>query len=330
MRKIKIMTTAKYLPKRAVTAEEMDIMLGVESGWVAKQTGVLTRYFVSDGETAHKMGAIVAREALDRAALKFSEIDLLVATCGTYGQPLPNNASLILAAMGEFKTGTPTFDLNCTCLSFVVAFDHLSYLLDSGRYKRILFVTAEVASVGLNFNQKESSALMGDGAVAVIVEKVSENDDCGIIASRLETYAEGAHLAEISGGGTTKFALDKKVDSEDFYFNMDGAKIYRLASKYMPEFCDRMFAESQTTFADYKLVIPHQASMAGLKLMQAKLKLSDEQFYIYIQNHGNCIAASIPLGLHNAIEEKRIKRGDNVLLLGTAAGFSIGGVGFKY
>jgi 3-oxoacyl-[acyl-carrier-protein] synthase-3 len=329
MRSIKIVSTAKYLPKKVVTATEMDKRLGVNEGWVEKKTGVLKRHFVDD-ETCVSMGAIVVKEALTKANLKFEDLDLLVGANGTPAQAIPCTSALIQEALGAQKSGIPCFDINSTCLSFITALDTISFAIEAGQYKRVAIVSSEVASVGINLQQKESAALFGDGAACIIIEK-DETGKCGILASSMNTYSSGAHDAEIKAGGTLKHPVaHNDVTNDDFMFNMNGPKIFRQASKLVRPFFDALLIKASIEKSEMKLFIPHQASMLSLAIAQKKMEISDDKFFRYVSDHGNQIAASLPTGLHNAIEEKKINRGDIVVMMGTSAGFSIGAVVLRY
>lgn len=332
MRRVKIVSTAKYLPKTQVSAAEIDRRIGEKEGWVAKKSGVLIRHFADNKEeTSPKMGAIVLKEALNKANLKLSDLDAIISTSGTQAQEIPCTASLIQEAAGGQESGIPCFDINSTCLSFVTGLDTISYMVAAGRYKRVALISSEIASVGLNYKEKESAALMGDGAACVIIEQTPEGEDSQIITSRMETYSSGAHFAEIRGGGTLRHPIAcSDVREEEFQFKMNGPAVFKQASKLMIPFCERLFAQSNVGIKDINLVIPHQASRMALSLVQKRLEISDERFLTFVENHGNTIAASIPMGIHNALEGGRIKRGDKVLLLGTSAGFSIMGLALQY
>lgn len=329
MRAIKIVSTAKYLPKKIVTASEMDKRLGVEAGWVEKKTGVLQRHFVKD-ETCVSMGAIVVREALKKANLSFDDIDLLLGANGTQAQAIPCTSALIQEALGAQNSGIPCFDINSTCLSFITAIDTISFAIEAGQYKRVAIVSSEVASVGINPNQKESAALFGDGAVCIIIEK-DDSGKCGILASSMNTYSSGAHDAEIKAGGSLRHPVaHQDVTDEDFMFNMNGPKIFRQASKLVRPFFYDLIKKANIDKDEMKLFIPHQASMLSLAIAQKKMEIPDAKFFKFVHNHGNQIAASLPIGLHNAIEEKLINRGDIVVMMGTSAGFSIGAIVLRY
>lgn len=324
---IKIIATGAYLPKRKVSSTELDLKMGLPEGTVEQKTGVKERYYITD-ESASQMAASAIREALEQAGLAFDDMDVLVAACGTYEQWIPCNASLIQKAMGGSAKGMPCFDVNSTCLSFVTAFDTLSYLLAAGRYKRAIIVSSDVASVGLNYEHLESSALFGDGAVAYIVE-ADPSGQSGVVASRFETYSEGAHLTEIRGG-SRYHPNDPKTKPEDFLFSMDGKGIFKLASQTLPPFCYALFEEAQCWVNDFDLIVPHQASVTAVRLMQKKMEVPSSKYYVNIERYGNMIAASIPFAFHCALQEQRVKRGDTVLLCGTSAGFTLGAVIFVY
>ncbi|MFE5321153.1 beta-ketoacyl-ACP synthase III [Paenibacillus sp. NPDC056579] len=328
IRKVKILGSGKYMPKRVITAREMDELLDVPAGWVEKKSDVLQRHFVED-ETASQMGAFAAQEALKQAGLAFSDIDCLVCTSGTMEQPIPSTASLIQRAMGEDHSGVPSFDINSTCLSFLTGFDVMSYMVTSGRYRRVLLVATEIASVGLNWAHKESAALFGDGAAAVVIGPAEEQESSRIVCSAMQTYSQGAHLSQIRGGGTGAHALTEQEEAA-FLFEMDGQGIYKMASRILPGFVASLLQQASCAMKDIQLVVPHQGSAMAMRLISRKLGISQEQLMFITPTHGNTIAASIPMGLHEAIRERRIERGSRVLLLGTSAGLSVGGMILDY
>lgn len=328
IRNVKILGTGKYMPKRIVTAQEMDELLGVPAGWVEKKSDVKRRHFVED-ETASQMGALAAQEALKQAGLEFGDIDCLVCTSGTMEQPIPSTASLIQRAMGQEHSGVPSFDINSTCLSFLTGLDVMSYMVTSGRYRRILLVATEIASVGLNWAHKESAALFGDGAAAVVIGSAEEHESSRIVCSAMQTYSQGAHLSQIRGGGTGAPALTEQ-DEEAFLFEMDGQGIYKMASRILPGFVASLLKLASCAMKDIQVVIPHQGSAMAMRLICRKLGISQEQLMFITPTHGNTIAASIPMGLHEAIREERVRRGSRVMLLGTSAGLSVGGMILDY
>ncbi|MDQ0232575.1 beta-ketoacyl-ACP synthase III [Metabacillus malikii] len=327
-RNIKISGIGTYVPNRTVYSSEIDSLIGAKSGWSERKSGVKKRYFVTD-ETASFMGAEAAKRAIEDASIKLEEVDCIVSGSGTMEQAIPCNAALIQKQLGLQHSGVPSFDVNSTCLSFLTALDMISYAIESGRFQNVLIVSSEIASVGLNWKQDESSILFGDGAVAVVVSK--SNGQSKIISSHMETYSVGAHLSEIRGGGTKlhprEYSEQKK---EDFLFDMDGKAIFKLSYKIMPTFINKLFKDTNLAMDDIKMVIPHQASASAMRIIRKKLGVNEDSFMTIIENYGNMIAASIPMALFESIKQGKVQRGDKVLFLGTSAGLSIGGIILEY
>ncbi|MBP3041584.1 beta-ketoacyl-ACP synthase III [Bacillaceae bacterium Marseille-Q3522] len=327
-RNVKIQGIGTYLPKRIVPAAEIDQIIGAKTGWSEAKSGVKQRHFAVD-ETASFMGAEAAKKAVRDAGLTFEEIDCIVSGSGIMEQAIPCNAALIQEQLGLQHSGIPSFDVNSTCLGFVTALDMMSYVIESGRYKNVLLITSEISSVGINWKQKESSILFGDGAVAVVVSKSEDNS--GILASRMETYSAGAHLAEVRGGGTKMHPRNHTEETKtEFLFDMDGRAIFKMSSKLIANFMDHLFSEANLTMKDLNLVIPHQASAAAMKIIRRKLNIEESKFMTIIENYGNMISASIPMALYEAMKQGKIERGNKVMLVGTSAGLSIGGIILEY
>lgn len=329
-RKVKICGIGKYLPGRPVTDAEMDERLGAASGWTRKTSDVAVRYF-ADGETAAGMGAKAAYTALEDAGLRFSDIDCLVCASGTREQALPCTAVFIQQAMGQERSGVPAFDVDATCLSFLNALDVMSCMIAAGRYRRVLIVSTEIASLGLDWRHKESAALFGDGAAAVVLGPAADGEPSAVIGASLRTYADGAAFSEIRAGGSRRHPHGPQpAEPDDYLFRMDGPAIFKLAARLLPAFADDLLRSTGSRMADFKAVVPHQGSAMAVRLLRKKLGISESQLVYITPDHGNTIAASIPMGLHDAIRSGRIVRGDRVLLIGTAAGLTLGGLVFDY
>jgi 3-oxoacyl-[acyl-carrier-protein] synthase-3 len=327
-RKIKITSTGKYLPKNKVTAEELEMRLGLNPGWIAKKSGVLVRHFIED-ETASLMGAYAAKDALITSGLTLKDIDCIVCTSGIPEQSIPCTAALVQKQLGGENSGIPAFDINSTCLSFVTGLDMISYLIDQGRFRNVLLVASEICT-GLNWQDKETCTLFGDGAAAAIITKSAPDESAKIISSRMETYSKGAHLTECQAGGNKYSVEEYATNSEHLLFKMDGKGIYRVASEILSSFVDRLLQPTGLKLTDIDMFIPHQASLMAIKLLSKQLNIPEEKLMVIAHNHGNTIAASIPMALHEAIIQGRIKKGDRLMLLGTSAGFSIGGIILEY
>ncbi len=327
-RMIRILGTGKYLPRQAISAENLAKRIGTNEEWVLKKSGVETRYFV-ENETTAFMGAQAARQAIQAAGLSLKDIDAVVSAGGVMQQLIPCTAALIQQQLGMEGSGIPAFDINSTCLGFVTALDLLSSMITCGRYKNILIVCADISSSGLNWNHWESCTLFGDGAAAVVIGPTPQGYSSKVYSARTETYCEGVHHCRIQGGGSGLPARHHHSDVDTRYlFEMDGKGVFRMASNAILPFIDKLLQGLHLN--DIQLVIPHQASAMAIRIIQKKLKLANERVMNIVQHVGNVIAASLPMALHEAIHTQRLKRGDKCLLLGTSAGFSIGGIVFEY
>lgn len=302
MRNIKIIGYGNYLPKNIV---EFD---GEK------------RYRCNGNETQLDMAVKAAKKAIKTAKLDINDIDCIVSASAVIMQPIPCNAALIHEQIAK-ETNIPALDINTTCTSFITALDTMSYLIEAGRYKNVLIVSSDAASKGLNKNQKESYTLFSDGASAVIITK-SEDKEQGIIGSLIHTYSQGAHATEIRGGGTLKTAMKYRNENvADYTFDMKGKTILSLCVKKLPELFKEFEEKYQISIKDVDLVIPHQASRALPFIMQI-LKIDKNKYINKVNEYGNMVSASIPYIICDLLEQKKIKKGDKVLLCGTAAGLT--------
>ncbi len=333
----------RYLPARTVPTAEMAARCGVSAEWALARTGVCERRVADPnaGETSSGMAALAARAALDDAGMDAAEIDLIVNASGTNEQTLPDGGPLVARALG--LSGTPAFSVHATCLSFVAALDVASAFLAAGRYRRILVVSSERPSVGLNVEQPESALLMGDGAAAAVLTASAGADRApglappGLHAFRFETYGDGAHLTEVRGGGTRLHPNDPATTPADNLFTMDGLGVLRMARARLPAFLDRLAGGLSRGLDDVAgipggrvdVVVPHQASLAGVRIAGA-FGWPDDRVVVTLGSVGNTIAASIPMALCEAVTTGRLRRGQTALLVGTGAGFSMGGALLTY
>ncbi|MEB3222245.1 MAG: beta-ketoacyl-ACP synthase 3 [Candidatus Sericytochromatia bacterium] len=333
-RRIRIRSVGRYLPTTVVTAAALDERMGLPPGTVAAESGVLERRYAGD-ELASSMGAKAARQALEAGGLALADVDLILGACGTPEQAIPCNAALIQRALGAERSGIPAFDVNSTCLSFLTALDVASCLIEAGRYRRVLVVSADIASVGLDWQARESAMILGDGAAAAVVEASPADDPAAFLACGMQTYSEGADLTRIRGGGSRHHPREHRGDLASYaegycLFEMDGRAVFKRSAAVLPGFLSEVLGQAGLSLDDVALVVPHQASPSALELMRRRLGLPPERWLTIAHDHGNTVAASIPLALEAAVREGRLRRGDTALLLGTSAGFSVGALAFRY
>ena len=323
--RVGVLGTGKYLPKRVVSSTEIDVKLGLSSGTIESKTGVGSRHFIQD-ETLSQMAKYAAIDALKKAQLDLNEIDLIISAGASPEQIIPCNAVLFQKELGLGESGIPCLDIDATCLSFLAAFDLAATAITAGRYRHVLIISSEISSLGLNDEDIETVGLFGDGAVAVVVGRSRENGSSEIIDHQLKTYSDSSDLCQIVGGGSKLPGYDYcMANRKSYLFQMNGPKLFKQAMKYLPGNVEDFFSKNnQYSMDDIKYVIPHQASGSGMALMRRRLNIEPERWVDILNKHGNCIAASMPMALHELIQTNAIKRGDLLLMIGTGAGISVG------
>jgi 3-oxoacyl-[acyl-carrier-protein] synthase III len=324
---LKIIGVGHYLPKRVVQSSEIEQRYNYEEGWIERKQGVTERRWIED-ETASFMAAQAAKEAVADAGMEFTDIDLILNASGTPEQLIPDTACLIQRELGLGDSGIACMTIHTTCLSFLSGMDVSANLLATGRYENILVVSSDISSNNLNFEHPESSTLFGDLAAAAVVTRTPQGEPSCVHAAHFETYGDGAEFTQIPAGGTRLNPIFPQK-KEDYYFHMDGPAVLKHTLKVAPQFLERLQPGLSKGLGDIKLVIPHQASKVALEA-HAMVGMDKDHMMITIEKLGNCIAASLPNALYEAIKQGRLARGDKALLLGTGAGLSLGGIILTY
>ena len=278
-----------------------------------------TRYRISGEENQISLAVSACEKALENTGIKIDDIDCIVSASAVGIQPIPCTAALIHEKIAK-GTSIPALDINTTCTSFMTAMDTMSYLVEAGRYKRVLIVSCDVASRALNPKQKESFQLFSDGAVAFIIEKTDK--EIGVIDAMQKTWSEGAHSTEIRGGLSNLHPENYSEETkEEFMFDMNGKTVLSLSMKKIPEMMKEFLENNGMKISDIDMVVPHQASVA-MPIVMEKLGVTEDRFINEIKEFGNMVSASVPLALAHGLENRKIKNGDTILLIGTAAGLT--------
>ncbi len=327
---VRIEGTGSYRPRQTLTSAEIDRRLGWRDGQTAASFHITSRGVATGEETSSFMAAEAARGALDAAGITAGEVDLVLAACGVGEQPIPATAALVHARLGLQETGIPAYDIGATCLSFVAALDHAALKIAAGQARRVLIVSADIASVGLDWSRPEGAAIFGDGAAAVVLGRSPApsdgSGDIGLLALRMETWSEGREACVLAAGGTRiNPAREAGINPADALFHMDGQAAFRVAAKRLPRFLARLLSEAGVSRDEIGVVIPHQASAQALDHARALIGFGRTQVVDIFADHGNQIATSIPTTLHHARISGRLQPGTLALLIGTSAGISIGG-----
>ncbi len=315
--------SGRALPQRIVPSLEVDALIGREAGWTEAHFGILTRRWANGDETTSALGAAAARAALDDAGWAAGDLDVIIGACAVMEQPIPGVAPMVQRRLGLGQSGIAAFDVNATCLSFLMAFDVVLAGFATGKWQRALIVSSEIASAALDFGDPEASVIFGDGAVAVALEADGAHR---LIASRLATYGDGSDLCALEAGGTR---LRPHDDLDAFLarsrFRMDGPGVFRATARPFPGFLDRLLRDAGTGLDALDTVIPHQASAAALEHLKRAVPEGHARTIDIFADHGNQIAVGLPHALHHARATGRLAAGTRSLLIGTSAGVSLGG-----
>jgi 3-oxoacyl-[acyl-carrier-protein] synthase-3 len=327
---IKLAGLGLYLPRRKVPSENLEAELGLPAGWIAKLTGVRERRR-AESETSAGMGAAAARMALEHAGIRGDEIDLIIGASTGPQQLIPCTAALVQRELGLGQGGRSLcFDLDTTCLSFLVALHTAAQFVAAGVYRNVLIYSSEITSRTLNAREPESYSLFGDAAAAAVVTASGPGETGRMWHARFATYSEGADLTQCLGGGTLHHPNDPTTTPEMNTFHMRGTAIFKMALRLMGPFLQQFLDTVAWDQAGIDAVVPHQASLLALNQLTARLGFRPEQLVLNLAERGNCIAASLPLALAEAVHAGRIQRGDRVVLLGTGAGLTLGAMALSF
>jgi len=320
----RITGTGSYLPPRRLSNEDMVADLaarGIETSdaWIVERTGIRARHFVDEGVTSSDLALAAARQALAAARVSASQIDLIIVATSTPDMVFPSTACLLQHKLGV--AGCPAFDVQAVCSGFVYALTVADSMIRSGAATRALIVGAEVFSRILDFNDRTTCVLFGDGAGAVVLE-ASERP--GILACEL--HSDGRHAGILCVPGTVSGGQAQGSP----LLTMDGPAVFKLAVGVLDSVARSVLAKAGRSEADIDWLIPHQANIRIMLSTAKKLKLPIDKLIVTVDEHGNTSAASVPLALDAAVRSGRVKPGDTVMLEGVGGGFTWGAVLLDY
>jgi 3-oxoacyl-[acyl-carrier-protein] synthase-3 len=326
---VKIAGLGWYLPPRRVSSAELGERFNTPPGLIERTTGVVERRYAGD-ETAAGMGAAAAQMALEHAGLHSADLDAIIGASSAPQQCIPCTAALVQRELGAPEGRSLCFDINATCLSFLVALQTAAQFIAAGLYRHILIYSSELASTALNPKQWESAALFGDAAAAAVLTRSAPGESSTVWHAQFATYSSGADLTQCLGGGTLHHPNDPRTTPEMNMFQMQGLAVFRQAVRIMRPFMDQFFTTLGWQREEVDTVVPHQASRHGIEQLSDRLGFRDQQVFSNLRLRGNCVAASIPLALAEAVHSGRIQRNDRVVLLGTGAGLTAGALALTF
>jgi 3-oxoacyl-[acyl-carrier-protein] synthase-3 len=311
----RIAGTGSYLPENIVSNDELARRVDTSDEWIRTRTGIRQRHLAADGQTASDLAYAASQRALAAAGITAAELDLIIVATSTPDFVFPSTACLLQGKLGVHRC--PAFDVQAVCSGFVYALDIADKFIRSGAYRRALVVGAEVFSRILDWNDRATCVLFGDGAGAVVLTADAKP---GVRVSVL--HADGAQAGILSTPG---HVCGGAVIGDPF-LRMDGQAVFKLAVRVLDEVARETLALCDLKPADIDWLIPHQANVRILDATARKLGIAAEKVIVTVDLHANTSAASVPLALDVAVRDGRIKRGDRVLLQGVGGGFTWGAV----
>lgn len=314
----------KYVPTKVLTNDDLAKMVDTNDEWITTRTGIKERHIRSETDTTTSMACAAANDALAVSGLTPADLDLIVVANSSPDYLLPAPANLIQHALGA---KCPALTLAAGCSGWVYSLVTASQFIQTGAYKNIIVIGVELISYAIDYTDRSTCILFGDGAAAVVIQPTTT--DAGVMAFELGSDGEHAHHLMVPGGGTRKPLSQEVVDNREMYIRMNGQEVFKFATRKLMTSIQNITASAGMTPADLDLIIPHQANLRIIEYAADKLNLPMDKFFVNLHKYGNTSTASIPLALVEAIEEGRLKSGDVTGMVAFGSGLSWAGAVIK-
>ena len=309
-----------YAPSRVVTNFDLAKIVDTSDEWISSRTGIKERRFASDGENTSSMSVRAARHALERAKLRPQDVQLIIVGTCSPDYLFPATACMVQSEIGAAHAGA--FDVEAACTSFVTALGVAKGMITAGIVENAVVIGAETLSRLLNFKDRTTCVLFGDGAGAVVVE--ASNASVGVESVVLHSEGSKGDLLMVKAGASRVPATKDTVEQGQHFITMQGGEVFKLAVKSMADAAEEALREAGLTLDDIAIMIPHQANVRIIDGVAKRLHFPTEKVFVNIQRYGNTSAASIPIAIAEAEQQGRLKRGDKVLLVAFGGGFTWG------
>jgi 3-oxoacyl-[acyl-carrier-protein] synthase III len=317
----KISALGTYVPPRVLTNTDLEKMVETSDAWIMQRTGIRERHMADKGMGSSDLGVAAAKKALAERRMAPTEVEAIVVATVTPDMMFPSTACLVQHKLGA--AGAWGFDLSAACSAFVYALQTGAQFISTGAHKRVLVIGADVMSSIIDYTDRTTCILFGDGAGAVVLEP-AEDDSVGMIDFIHEVDGSGGCALYMPGGGSLHPATRETVDQKMHYVHQDGQAVFKYAVRKMEEVCGKLLARNGFTGSDVDVFIPHQANQRIISATAQRLNMHPESVIINIDRYGNTTAATIPLAMETARQEGKLKKGNLVLLASVGAGFTAG------
>src|SRR3984957_5014865 len=319
----KITGVAGYVPPRIVTNTDLQKIVDTNDEWIRARTGIRERHYADPGVASSQLGTEAAKKLLAHKGISPEEIELIVVATVTPDMLFPATACLIEDRLGAKNAWG--FDLSAACSGFTYALTVGAQFVGGGTHKKVLVIGTDVMSSILDFQDRSTCVLFGDGAGAVLIEPAT-NDSEGIIDFAHDVDGSGGCILYMPAGGSLNPASHDTVDKRMHYVHQEGQSVFKYAVRRMSELAVNVLERNGLTSKDLALVVPHQANLRIIRAMQERLGVDDSKVMVNIDRFANTTAATIPLGLMDAEDQKRMRKGALVLLIAVGAGYTTGAV----
>lgn len=316
----KIIGTGSYLPVKVLTNFDLEKIVDTSNDWILSRSGIVERHIAADNELASDLALQASLRAIESAGIGVDEIDLVIVATTTPDQVFPSTACILQDKLGIKNRGA-AFDMQAVCGGFVYAMNTADLYIRGGQAKTVLVVGAEVLSRILDWSDRTTCVLFGDGAGAVVLRA---SEEPGIVAAKL--HADGRHRGMLKAAGNVR---NGEVQGDPF-IKMEGQAVFKFAVKALSEVVEEVLAENKLQGSDIAWLVPHQANIRIMEATAKKLGMSMDNVIVTVATHGNTSAASIPLALDAGVRDGRIKPGQNILLEAIGGGFTWGAVLIKW
>ena len=311
----RITGTGSYLPQKVLSNHDLEKMVDTNDQWIQERTGIKKRHIIADGETTTDLAFNAAKKAIEAAGIENTEIDLIIVATTTPTKIFPSTASLVQEQLGI--SGCPAFDIQAVCTGFIYALTVADKFIKSGSAKNALIIGAECLSRIVDWNDRNTCVLFGDGAGAVVLQA---SEETGILSTHIHSDGKYNGLLSVPTGPGS-IDTDAKP-----YIEMQGNDVFKIAVRTLSSIADETLSANNLSKKDIDWLIPHQANIRIIAATAKKLGMSMEQVVVTVDQHGNTSAASIPLALDVAVRDGRIQRGETLLLEAFGGGFTWGSV----
>ncbi len=326
LRRATITSVGRYLPERVLTNQDLAEMVETSEEWIHGRTGIRERRIVERGTGTSELAAKAAREALDRRGISADDVDLIIVGTVTPDMMFPATACLVQDKIGASRAWG--FDLSAACCGFVYSLSVGAQFIASGSHDRVLVIGADVMSSIVDYHDRATCVIFGDGAGAVLLE--AGEGDMGLIGFEHKIEGHGGQFLNMPGGGSRHPASDETVQKGMHYVHQEGRQVFKYAVRRTYETTTKLLGRFDMTPEDVKLLIAHQANIRILDATAQRLGLPEEKVVKNIHKFGNTTGATIPLALYDAIEDQRLDKGDVILFSSVGAGFTAGASLFRW